>query len=161
MSAFTSSSAYKNLDNDVKAKIVGELYNLAAYQARKQALKNRGYNYSVDTYEKALKSGVKPYEYYATKERFGGKWTNYDVAVKYAGAADKIGLSDERFVSHYDAMKEIEGKGQKEGRIAYLNRQAKNGSLTREQYWYLRMKFAGNSSKAEKAACPYKWMLEE
>ena len=161
VSAFTSSSAYKNLDNDVKAKIVGELYNLAAYQARKQALKNRGYNYSVDTYEKALKSGVKPYEYYATKERFGGKWTNYDVAVKYAGAADKIGLSDERFVSHYDAMKEIEGKGQKEGRIAYLNRQAKNGSLTREQYWYLRMKFAGNPSKAEKAACPYKWMLEE
>lgn len=158
---FTGSSAYQNLDDDVKAKIVGELYNLAAYQARKQALKNRGYDdYSDDTYEKALKSGVKPYEYYATKERFGGKWPDYDVAVKYASAADKIGLSDERFVNYYDAMKEIEGKGQKEGRIAYLNQQVKNGNLTREQYWYLRMKFAGTPSKTEKAACPYRWMLE-
>ena len=157
---FTGSSAYQNLDDDVKAKIVGELYNLAAYQARKQALKNRSYDYSDDTYEKALDSGVKPYEYYATKERFGGKWSDYDVAVKYANAADKIGLSDEKFVSYYDAMKEIEGKGQKEGRIAYLNQQVKNGNLTREQYWYLRMKFAGTPSKTEKAACPYRWMLE-
>lgn len=141
---------------------MSDLYSLAAYQARKEALKGRGYkDYSVDIYEDALASGVKPYSYYATKARFGGKWADYDVVSKYAEAADKIGLSDKAFTSHYDAMNSVEGgKGKKDRKIAYLDQQKNAGKITNEQYWYLRINFAGNPSKTEKASCPYRWMVE-
>lgn len=162
VSDFVNSSTYKNLDDDTKAEIVSDLYSLAAYQARKEALKGRGYkDYSVDIYEDALASGVKPYSYYATKARFGGKWADYDVVSKYAEAADKIGLSDKAFTSHYDAMNSVEGgKGKKDRKIAYLDQQKNAGKITNEQYWYLRINFAGNPSKTEKASCPYRWMVE-
>ena len=67
VSAFVNSYAYSQMADEDKAEIVSDLYSLANYQAKKEALNGRGYDYTNNTYEKVLKSGMDPQNYYIVK----------------------------------------------------------------------------------------------
>lgn len=67
VNAFVNSAAYSQLSDDDKAEIISELYDLANYQAKKEALNGRGYNYTKDQYEKVLKSKMAAPNYYIVK----------------------------------------------------------------------------------------------
>lgn len=163
---FTSSDAYQNLDDTTKADIVGNLYGLANYEAKKEALKGRGVDYSDKAYESALESGVKPYEYYATKERFGGKWDNYDTVKEYAEYADKMGMQDSKYVAVYDSLGDLEADKDRNGKpisdsrkekvLTYLNSERNKGNITKEQWWYFYTKEYPSQAKN----APYAWIRE-
>lgn len=67
VSAFVNSAAYSKLADADKAEIISDLYALANYIAKKEALNGRGYDCSNSTYDKVLKSGVEPQNYYIVK----------------------------------------------------------------------------------------------
>ena len=50
---------------------------------------------------------MKPYEYYVTKERFDGKFTDYKDAKKHAEYADKMGMKDGKYAAIYDGLREL------------------------------------------------------
>ena len=163
---FTSSDAYKNLDDTTKADIVSKLYGLANYEAKKEALKGRGVDYADKAYENVLQSGVKPYEYYATKERFSGKWSNYDVVKEYAEHADKMGMKDSQYVAVYDLLGDLEADKDRNGKsisgsrkekvLTYLNGERDKGNITKEQWWYFyTMEYPSQAKNA-----PYAWIRE-
>lgn len=165
-SDFVGSSAYKNLDDTTKADIVGKLYKLAGYEAKKEALKKRGINYSDKGYENALESGVKPYEYYTTRMRFGGKFTDYEDAKKYAEYADKMGMKDSKYTAVCDGLSKLKADKTKQGKtvkdsrkkkvVAYLNNELRSGNITKEQWYYFYT--LEYSSQAKNA--PYAWIRE-
>lgn len=176
---FVKSSTYQNLDDTTKAEIVAKLYSLAGYEAKKAALKGRGIDYSDIQYENALESGVEPYAYYATRKRFGGKFTDYDTAKKYAEYADRMGMKDDYFAqvseslsSTNEAMKTsynsngkaIKGQGRKDKVYKYLKAEVKAGRMTEEQYWYWWTSIYNAKKRTDKypviADCPYKWIRE-
>lgn len=73
VSDFVKSKAYKSMNSTAKAKIVGELYNLANYEARKEMLHNRGIkSYSDPDYEKVLASKMEPATYYVLNNTLNG-----------------------------------------------------------------------------------------
>ena len=129
VAAFVNSSAYEQLPDDKKVEIISQLYDLANYQAKKELLTGRGYDYTNSTYEKPLKSGMDAQKYYVVKY-------NMD------NIADKVTT------------------GQKDKQIAYLNKLRNKGTITNEQFWYLRRAMIGKFSKAEMAACPYLWIKQ-
>lgn len=145
VSDFVNSEAYDQLDDSEKADIISSLYELANYEARKQTLDKRGYDYSLSDKENVLESGVEPYEYYATKKRFGGKWGTYETVVKYAEHADKMGMDDDKYVEMNETLngikadkkngKTVSGSRQKKVK-EYLNRELNAGNITKEQWWY-------------------------
>lgn len=67
VNSFVNSSAYSQLADEDKAEIISNLYDLANYQAKKEALNGRGYNYVQEQYEKVLKSKMEPQKYYIAK----------------------------------------------------------------------------------------------
>lgn len=67
VNAFVNSAAYSQLADEDKAEIISDLYSLANYQAKKEALNGRGYNYVQEQYEKVLKSKMEPQKYYIAK----------------------------------------------------------------------------------------------
>ena len=163
---FTSSDTYKNLDDTTKADIVSKLYELANYEAKKEALKKRNIDYSDTKYENALKSGVKPYEYYVTKERFDGKFTDYKDAKKHAEYADKMGMKDGKYAAIYDGLRELKADETKQGKtvkdsrqkkvVAYLNNELRRGNITKEQWYYFYTKEYPSQAKN----APYAWIRE-
>ena len=163
---FTSSDAYKNLDDTTKADIVSKLYELANYEAKKEALEKRNIDYSDTKYENALKSGVKPYEYYVTKERFDGKFTDYKDAKKHAEYADKMGMKDGKYAAIYDGLRELKADETKQGKtvkdsrqkkvVAYLNNELRRGNITKEQWYYFYTKEYPSQAKN----APYAWIRE-
>lgn len=166
VSDFVNSSAYANLDNTTKTKIVEELYNLANYEAKKEMLGNRDIDYSDSQYENVLDSGVSPHEYYATKQRFGGKFDQYNHAVKYAGYADQMQMKDEKFVEVYDSLGDLHADKDKNGKSKsgsrrkkveiYLDEERSAGRITKEQYWY----FLTKEYPSEAKNAPYAWIRE-
>lgn len=166
VSDFVNSAVYNSLDNNTRADIVADLYNLANYEARKEALTGRSIDYSTTMYENALGSGVEPYEYYATKARFGGKWSDYEDAAKFSGYADRMQMLDDKFVEVYDSISDLKADKDKNGKSIsgsrqekvekYLNGELKAGNITKEQWWYFWTK--EYSSKAKNA--PYDWIRE-
>lgn len=69
---FVNSAAYAEMADEDKAEIISDLYSLANYQAKKEALNGRGYNYTNSTYEKVLKSGMEAQNYYIVKYNLDG-----------------------------------------------------------------------------------------
>jgi hypothetical protein len=72
VNSFVNSAAYAEMADEDKAEIISDLYSLANYQARKEALNGRGYNYTNSTYEKVLKSGMEAQNYYIVKYNLDG-----------------------------------------------------------------------------------------
>lgn len=145
VSDFVNSEAYDQLDDSEKADIISSLYELANYEAKKQTLDKRGYDYSLSDKEEVLESDVKPYEYYAAKKRFSGKWKTYKTVVKYAEHADRLGMDDDKYVEMNEALDDItadkkNGKtvsGSRQKKVKeYLNRELNAGNITKEQWWY-------------------------
>lgn len=145
VSDFVNSEAYDQLDDSEKADIISSLYELANYEARKQTLDKRGYDYNLSDKEEVLESDVKPYEYYAAKKRFSGKWKTYKTVVKYAEHADRLGMDDDKYVEMNEALDDItadkkNGKtvsGSRQKKVKeYLNRELNAGNITKEQWWY-------------------------
>lgn len=66
---FVNSSDYEKLPDEDKAEVISKLYSLAVYQAKKEILLGRGYSYTNDTYEKALKYGQGAVKYYIKKQK--------------------------------------------------------------------------------------------
>lgn len=170
VSDFVNSEAYDQLDDSEKADIISSLYSLATYEARKQVLTDplRGYNYSQEDYENVLGSGVKPYEYYSTKKRFGGKWATYETVAKYAEHADRMGMDDAKYVEMNEDLNNIKadkknGKsvsGSREKKVrAYLDDELNAGNITAEQWWYwYAMEY---SSKAKNSPYEWQWTLHD
>ena len=170
VSDFVNSEAYDQLDDSEKADIISSLYSLATYEARKQILTDplRGYDYSQEDYENVLGSGVKPYEYYSTKKRFGGKWATYETVAKYAEHADRMGMNDDKYVEMNEALNDIKadkknGKtvyGSREKKVkAYLNDELNAGNITDEQWWYwYAMEY---SSEAKNSPYEWQWTLHD
>ena len=170
VSDFVNSEAYDQLDDSEKADIISSLYSLATYEARKQVLTDplRGYDYSQEDYENVLGSGVKPYEYYSTKKRFGGKWATYETVAKYAEHADRMGMNDDKYVEMNEALNDIKadkknGKtvyGSREKKVkAYLNDELNSGNITDEQWWYwYAMEY---SSEAKNSPYEWQWTLHD
>ena len=125
VSSFVNSSAYNSIDDDTKADIIADLYNLANYEAKKQMLKDRGINdYENSTYEKVLQSGVNPGEYYSTRKALDNKYS-YDDAVNILKELDNLNMSPEKYlevmqttsnINSYDANGKSK-KGLKKQRI--------------------------------------------
>lgn len=145
-----------------KRIIISSLYELANYEARKQTLDKRGYDYNLSDKEEVLESDVKPYEYYAAKKRFSGKWKTYKTVVKYAEHADRLGMDDDKYVEMNEALNGIKtdkknGKtvsGSREKKVKeYLNRELNAGNITKEQWWYWYV--MEYSSQAKNS--PYAW----
>nr|DAW74964.1 MAG TPA: Large polyvalent protein-associated domain 3 [Caudoviricetes sp.] len=162
VSDFVNSEAYDQLDDSEKADIISSLYELANYEARKQTLDKRGYDYNLSDKEEVLESDVKPYEYYAAKKRFSGKWKTYKTVVKYAEHADRLGMDDDKYVEMNEALNGIKtdkknGKtvsGSREKKVKeYLNRELNAGNITKEQWWYWYV--MEYSSQAKNS--PYAW----
>lgn len=170
VSDFVNSEAYDQLDDSEKADIISSLYSLATYEARKQVLTDplRGYNYNQEDYENVLGSGVKPYEYYSTKKRFGGKWATYETVAKYAEHADRMGMNDDKYVEMNEALNDIKadkknGKsvsGSREKKVrAYLDDELNAGNITDEQWWYwYAMEY---SSEAKNSPYEWQWTLHD
>ncbi len=167
VSDFVESSMYGSMDDSDKADVVSKLYSLAKYQAKKEALKGRGISYSDEAYENALDSGVAPYKYYATAQKFGGDY-KFETAQKYAEYADKMGISYDKFssvgktVSSFRSDKNAKGKsikGSTEKKVVnYLNEQLSQGNITEEQWYYFYTK--KYPSKAKYVPKKYAWIRE-
>lgn len=165
---FMNSDYYKQLSNDEKAKVIGNLYELANYEAKKQALRSEGVNYSSETYEKVLSSGVKPYEYYAVRKLFDNSYDYEDAAV-YKKYCDRMDMEYNKFievmtatntvnmVSDRDAKgKEIKGRTRQDKVRAYLQQQINAGNMTREQAEYVLTKWYPSRAKNSQ----YSWIRQ-
>ena len=131
VTAFVNSAAYNSMDDNAKADIIAELYNLANYEAKKQMLKGRGINdYEDSAYEKVLASKTSPAVYYAMNAKLND--TKAD--------KDKNGKS-------------ISGSRQDKV-VAYLNAEKKAGRINDEQWWYFYvMEYPSQAKNA-----PYAWI---
>lgn len=96
VSGFVNSNAYDSMDDDTKADIIADLYDLANYEAKKQMLDKRGITYTNDTNEKVLESGVNPGDYYGTRKALYNVF-DYDTSVQVLGELKELGLSTEKF----------------------------------------------------------------
>lgn len=165
---FMNSDYYKQLSNDEKAKVIGNLYELANYEAKKQALRSEGVNYSSETYEKVLSSGVKPYEYYAVRKLFDNNY-DYEEAAVYKKYCDRMDMEYNKFievmtatntvnmVSDRDAKgKEIKGRTRQDKVRAYLQQQINAGNMTREQAEYVLTKWYPSRAKNSQ----YSWIRQ-
>mgnify|MGYP003312049503 CR=1 FL=1 len=98
--------------------------------------------------------------------RFGGKFTDYEDAKKYAEYADKMGMKDSKYTAVCDGLSKLKADKTKQGKtvkdsrrkkvVAYLNNELRNGNITKEQWYYFYTK--EYSSQAKNA--PYAWIRE-
>lgn len=166
--SFVSSDYYRQLSDDDKVKIISNLYELANYEAKKQALRFEGVNYSSETYEKVLSSGVKPYEYYAVRKLFDNNY-DYEEAAVYKKYCDRMDMEYNKFievmtatntvnmVSDRDAKgKEIKGRTRQDKVRAYLQQQINAGNMTREQAEYVLTKWYPSRAKNSQ----YSWIRQ-
>lgn len=65
--SFVNSYEYNQIPNSEKVDIISDLYSIAEYQARKEVLNARGYNYADEKFEKVLRSQMNPQDYYVVK----------------------------------------------------------------------------------------------
>jgi hypothetical protein len=129
--SFVNSDAYAKMTDEDRAKIISDLYSLANYQAKKEVLNNRGYKYEDTDFEKVLKSGVEPQNYYIIKKELSVIADNVGKGEKAEKVAYLQNLQKEGFISDEQCW--------------YLRR-----ILTTN----------GKFSNAEMAACPYAWIKQ-
>lgn len=182
VSDFVNSESYDQLDDSEKADIISSLYDLANYEARKQTLRNRGYDYSQENYENVLteitENKITPAEYYSQKALVGDSITGTYAEVKrQMKICDKMGMDYESYhtASTYlnklrnstdENGKTIKGNAAKDKKFAALKKWVEEGDVTEEQAWYLwTEEYNSNNRKNDDGYmhwrdCPYQWIID-
>lgn len=182
VSDFVNSEAYDQLDDSEKADIISSLYDLANYEARKQTLRNRGYDYSQENYENVLteitENKITPAEYYSQKSLVGDSITGtYSEVKRQMKICDKMGMDYEAYhtASTYlnklrnstdENGKTIKGNAAKDKKFAALKKWVEEGDVTEEQAWYLwTEEYNSNNRKNDDGYmhwrdCPYQWIID-
>ena len=182
VSDFVNSESYDQLDDSEKADIISSLYDLANYEARKQTLRNRGYDYSQENYENVLteitENKITPAEYYSQKSLVGDSITGtYSEVKRQMKICDKMGMDYEAYhtASTYlnklrnstdENGKTIKGNAAKDKKFAALKKWVEEGDVTDEQAWYLwTEEYNSNNRKNDDGYmhwrdCPYQWIID-
>jgi hypothetical protein len=179
VSDFVNSDIYKAMDNDAKVDVVADLYSLANYEARKEALAGHSIDFSTKMYENALESGVEPYEYYATKAvgAAAGMTGEFEDVQEKMDICDKLKMDystyselSKTISDLHDSTdangKTIKGKSRKDKVYATLKKQRDTGVITDEQMWYVWVDNYNAKTRDKKSSlpywkdCPYKWIVD-
>lgn len=127
---FVNSRAYSQLADEDKVKIISDLYSLANYQAKKEAMNMRGYNYTNETYDKVLRSGADAVTYYTTRKLLDNKYS-YEEAATILASLDELNMTPKQYLNIMIATKDIDSydangkskKGLKKQRILEKSRE--------------------------------------
>lgn len=127
---FVNSRAYSQLADEDKVKIISDLYSLANYQAKKEAMNMRGYNYTNETYAKVLRSGADAVTYYTTRKLLDNKYS-YEEAATILASLDELNMTPKQYLNIMIATKDIDSydangkskKGLKKQRILEKSRE--------------------------------------
>lgn len=138
VSGFVNSGAYDSMDDNTKADIIADLYNLANYEAKKQMLMDRDItDFENSTYEKVLQSGVNPGEYYSTRKALDNKYS-YEDAVDILENLESLNMTPEKYLEVMQATSDINsydanGKSKKGLKKQRIQVKAKELGLTAQQ----------------------------
>lgn len=171
MAKCIASDSYDSLDDDTKVSVLNNIEKYATYNAKKKLAEAKGVDYSDSDFKQLEASGVEPYEYYLTKERFVGKDYSYSQIVEYSEHINKMNMTEEYFIEIKNATnqnvmksdkdkngKPIKGKERQDKVEAYIRNEVSSGRMDKQQAWYLWTSYYNGKDTIK--ACPYEWIRE-